>query len=373
MALSPDETSGVSSSRAAPGRALDALWTEAVSETERLIRKNGDIPIAVPKELLGVVPGAVAYGADARAVLLHKADMYRFPVEMLRRIASWSPFFANQVFVLFVADKPARGLLTTLLHRRKNDHVKAVSAHLDDIERRRFTGRQQTVLIHVPKTAGTALIHAVARGSLQRPLHLFDPGREVEIAREHFPAYDFIASHFSFSHMQRHLPGANYLSVLRDPLDRLVSFAGHARRVQQADHLSQDMQHLRRMSLREWFDKHDATKELFIANLMLTGQKCPSLDIIRERLDRIDIATMVGMPQFLRRNATILGLGDEELPRVNVTANRSALVPQAEIDELVAAHGSLIEEARVLYDVVRQQELALEANGSPCGDGRVLT
>ncbi|MBP0616604.1 hypothetical protein [Jiella mangrovi] len=337
---------------------LDPFWAAAVAAARKLAQEAGGMSIAVPKALAGRIPGGVPYGTDADAVLLHKGEMHLVPLAMLRRIAGWDPVFANPVFVLYAAKEPGRGFLSSLLPGRKRSHVKVVEAHLADVERRRFTGRQQTVLIHVPKTAGTALIHAVNRGSLVRTLHLGDSSREMKTAHEHLPAYDFIAGHVGFNRMRDHLPEAHYVSVLRDPLDRLVSLAGHARRVDRADHLSRAMQMLRAMSLREWFDRGEAEPELFIASSYLTGHKRPSRDLLSERLERIDVATMEGLPQFLRRNADALGIVSDELAPANVTENRATLVPQAEVEELVATHGELIEEARMLYRLVRERERA---------------
>ena len=87
-----------------------------------------------------------------------------------------------------------------------------------------------------------------------------------------------------------------------------------------------------------------------------------------ERFERIAVGTVEGMRQFLSGRGRFLGVDYQDVPRLNTTERRSELVPPDEIEEMLAHHGDVFEEAREIYEVVRASELDHAAGGDPTGN-----
>ena len=97
--------------------------------------------------------------------------------------------------------------------------------------------RNQTLIfLHIPKTAGTTLSHILDRCYPKNQIFNFkDPiDRDAienfkRFAEEKREAYRLIKGHFSFG-FHRHLPGdSTYLTFLREPIARTLSFYYYAR------------------------------------------------------------------------------------------------------------------------------------------------
>jgi hypothetical protein len=97
------------------------------------------------------------------------------------------------------------------------------------------------VFMHIPKTAGTALVHALrAAVRPQREINGSDTclsgtftGYETMDERESARTYrtiadvptdaDMVSGHMAFSTLRQVYPAARMMTVLRDPLSRLLS------------------------------------------------------------------------------------------------------------------------------------------------------
>ncbi|MCQ0987358.1 hypothetical protein [Jiella marina] len=117
---------------------------------------------------------------------------------------------------------------------------------------------------------------------------------------------------------------------------------------------------MRETRLKAFLDTRGGRLEVFMQNWIIGGNAGPLPEAhMREKLDQIAAGTVEDLDGFLARHGHHLRIGPGDVPRKNVTANRDALVPQEEVDEALEAHGDMLEEAREIYRMVRQRELAL--------------
>lgn len=104
-----------------------------------------------------------------------------------------------------------------------------------------FDRSAPTVFMHIPKTSGTALMHGLAEAIAPRHVvrgfdrvlfgdfcafHSLAPSERsrVYVEPSDLPTDgDFVAGHMAFSTLCRRYSAANYLTVLREPLSRILS------------------------------------------------------------------------------------------------------------------------------------------------------
>jgi hypothetical protein len=92
------------------------------------------------------------------------------------------------------------------------------------------------VFIHIPKTAGTSLRAAFLRGlgpDAVSPAFLASNLAPAEVER--LRSFALISGHISRRDQARYFPAREILTILRDPVDRCVSWYFHARRTQERD------------------------------------------------------------------------------------------------------------------------------------------
>ena len=339
---------------------MDSYWQEALRALERLRRRVGSISAAVPPELIDQIDGAVQYSEKADALLLHKGRMQTVPLERLRLAVRGEAIFANDVFVLYLdSDKASKRFRDRLARSvrglTEREHRRPVPSYLREVDEGRFAGAQK-VFIHVPKTGGHSIFNAVAAQSI-RPIY-FRRGTELDLATPHLSACDLIGGHFPYHVFRSRLGPARYFAILRDPLERLISAAGHARRPDMdIATLSPALRLLRTIPLRHFVDREEGITELRLQHWMLTGSSHPSSELMEQRLEEITVGTLEGMDRYLSNRGRFLDVAFADFPRLNVTPKRSTLVPPEEIEELVSTHGDLFEDAQDLYRMVRRQEV----------------
>jgi hypothetical protein len=98
------------------------------------------------------------------------------------------------------------------------------------------SGGETVIFLHVPKTAGTTLHHILERCYPRNQICSFkDPNYRSELenfqklSTETREAYRLIKGHLSFG-FHRHLPGrSTYITFLREPVARALSFYHYAR------------------------------------------------------------------------------------------------------------------------------------------------
>ena len=139
-------------------------------------------------------------------------------------------------------DLPARGIAQ---HWRRASAAfgkarLSISAPVGSAPREQFDPSRPLVFLHIPKTAGTSLVAALIDtlhprtviGGFDRVLFgdyddftSFDEAlrREVHLSPDTLAAADLISGHIAYSSLRQRFPGAQFVTVLREPISRLLS------------------------------------------------------------------------------------------------------------------------------------------------------
>lgn len=89
----------------------------------------------------------------------------------------------------------------------------------------------RAIFIHIPKTAGVSFRDALGQGFGEDAVSpLFAASHLSDEDAENLRRYDIIAGHISIDDIHKHFPGAILLTVLREPIDRCISWYYFARR-----------------------------------------------------------------------------------------------------------------------------------------------
>lgn len=90
----------------------------------------------------------------------------------------------------------------------------------------------EIVFVHIPKTAGTSFRTALCRGFAEDKVSpAFAASAITEDDRTRLAAYRVVSGHISMTDVQRCFPQARLLTILRDPVDRCLSWYYYARRL----------------------------------------------------------------------------------------------------------------------------------------------
>lgn len=230
----------------------------------------------------------------------------------------------------------------------------------------RIEGRPATlVFVHVPKCAGTTFRHAL-RQWFGAGLLIFDSHDEQALSaqvRDRDPPVSAIAGHFTFG-VQRAVPGPHVLvSLVRDPVDRLVSFYRHVRDA--ADH---PLHGAASTTLDRFYDftrsdPRGRRQTEAIQCYFLSGTR--TFEEARAVIGAhyAVVAPIEAYATFVERCALIL-----DRPAVE-TAPRNISPPDPELDDAKAALASRIRHDHVedvrLYDYVKARFAGLLAEASP--------
>lgn len=208
---------------------LDKFWLQAHAAMRRHVREGASI--LLPE---GDWP-ALAYSAtfyrntDCRvgvdghdAVLVHKGMLTSFRQADIRLcLKEMAAVFANEVFILFMPRPHRRGWFLPV-HLRKLK----VYAHPEAYHRRHA---HRGAFIHIPKTAGTSVwtrISASVRSSLY-----FSSAATLGAFEGDINAFEVVGGHIHAETLiAKGWDGPGFF-VMRDPVDRVLSFIAHAKRM----------------------------------------------------------------------------------------------------------------------------------------------
>jgi len=193
------------------------------------------------------------------------------------------------------------------------------------------------VFSHIPRTGGTSLRNFVARG-VDHALSL-DALSDLAFRRDaELLDYDFIATHCGHAIFER-LPEARRVTILRDPVERIVSMYHHLR--ERGDDVSSASQFARSLSLRDfvsltnpavtvavenaqvWHLLHD--KNLVFRNRFSAKSDHQKVDAALNNLSTYDIVGFHDrLDETFTKVADVIGIADTQYPRL-ASSKRPAL------------------------------------------------
>jgi hypothetical protein len=111
----------------------------------------------------------------------------------------------------------------------------------------------KAVFIHIPKTAGSAFRQMLELGfgahAVSPPFTAF---RMSDGEAERLKRFDIVAGHISADDVRRYFPEAMLLTVVRNPIDRCISWYSFANTMK--DHAERDVQAANAHDLESFFD-----------------------------------------------------------------------------------------------------------------------
>jgi hypothetical protein len=90
----------------------------------------------------------------------------------------------------------------------------------------------EMIFVHIPKTAGTSFRTALCHGFAENNVSpAFAASAITESDRARLAAYRVVSGHISMADVRLHFPQARVLTILRDPIDRCLSWYYYARQL----------------------------------------------------------------------------------------------------------------------------------------------
>jgi len=168
------------------------------------------------------------------------------------------------------------------------------------------------IFLHIPKTGGTTLHHILERCypkdqicNFKSPNHRSEIEKFKRLAPGKREAYRLIKGHLSFG-LHRHVPGrSTYITFLREPIARTLSFYYYAR--SRPDHYLYPLLKDDHASLKRLLKQHTATtRELFnLQTSMIAGDKWADPERPADR------AALEQAKQNLRNHFQVAGLTED--------------------------------------------------------------
>jgi len=295
----------------------DHYWREAYKQLSNRLQETAGDDRALAPECFGF-DSIDTYGATIpengwRYILLHKGMISYIDAETLLSLSRYSECYENDVFLLLDAGSGTD---------RKSKFYRALAQRL-------ISGSRTLAFLHVPKTAGTAVMELI-RSSTLNARYI---GRSEEFQSSE--AYACIGGHFYLSdllYLKRSFD--HVISVLRDPMDRFLSAVAHSRRADESiSSMGPKMQSMRTLSVQEFLETDHAMEEVAAFSIYYgwkEGMDYQDLDTIRlnavRQLEQCHMrlfnqVDLDPIHHFLQTNLTLAG----KLDRSNFTENKQQL------------------------------------------------
>jgi hypothetical protein len=224
------------------------------------------------------------------------------------------------------------------------------------------------VFMHVPKTGGTSLQHALRRIVGQDAVSpSFNASNLSEADAARLDRYRVISGHISIADVRRYFPERAILTILRDPAERCVSWYYFARRVPLSQGASSDVLAAHETDIHGFFgkDKSVIYRNIFNRQVRQLGDHALNVAADHERaLDAargvLREAAWVGLQETLAADFARLAILLEgtsasfELERLNHTARTTGALDAT----LRAAIARFNEFDCALYDFARGERAA---------------
>lgn len=269
----------------------DRNWTELkdflAGHRDRLIVAP---PLAFFREL-GCKPyETLAQDRSFDLLVIHKPVMYWLPLELLQELVDHGGLVFENNISYVIGHK---SLGEAALSKRK------LIRRLEQFEQEPIA-EQKLVFVHVPKTAGRS-VYQNLRKQFRRQIYLRpNYSQDDDVCLQQL---NFIAGHLSVFDFCRKLRGAGclWLTVLRHPLERLLSLIAHTRRDPTAHYFEQ----LTSCDVRELVESERWKKMCVKSIQMLSGLPPGAIteEVVRQEL--------IAAREFLLREDVVFGVQDE--------------------------------------------------------------
>ncbi len=194
----------------------------------------------------------------------------------------------------------------------------------------------QAVFVHIPKTAGTSFREALCAGFGPEAVSpAFAASRISPEEAERLRAYQVISGHISMADVTRHFPDAAAFTILRDPIDRTLSWYYFARQQPGGQHADVDAAKAHDVEAFFALDPSIAFRNIFNRQVRQLGDHVLNSDVdLPAALDRakraLEACVWVGRQEHLaadlaRLPAALPPMAGVSLPSLNVTAERRAV------------------------------------------------
>lgn len=159
---------------------------------------------------------------DHEAILVHKAMLTSFRQADIRLcLNEMAAVFANDVFVLFMPRPRRRGWFLPV-------HLRKLKAYADPAAYHRRSAHRGA-FIHIPKTAGTSIWTRIS-GAVRSSLY-FSSAATLEAFEGDINAFEVVGGHIQAETLTEKGWDGPAFFVLRDPVERVLSFIAHAKRM----------------------------------------------------------------------------------------------------------------------------------------------
>lgn len=211
-----------------------------------------------------------------------------------------------------------------------------------------MVNRVEAVFLHIPKTAGTSFRHALAKGfgggAVSEP---FVASRMDQAEAEALHPFRLVAGHISITDARRWFPGAALVTVVRDPVQRCLSWYYFARGIQ--DSHRPDVVAARTHDVASFFALDDETlfQNIFNRQVRQLGDHVLNADVdlgsaLRVARQTLDECAWVGRQETLRSDMAGLSSVFPEMDgsspgHLNATTDRPGLadIPASVVERII--------------------------------------
>lgn len=190
-----------------------------------------------------------------------------------------------------------------------------------------------SVFIHLPKTAGTSFNRALSAGfGSDRVTSPFAASVITAEQAAEMATYTVVAGHVSLHDVERHFPDAKRFTILRNPIDRCLSWYYFARSMQVSDHA--DVRAAQQLDVEAFFTLAPSVtfRNIFNRQVRQLGDHALNPDVeMPAALERakgtLNACAWIGRQECLdvdleRLPDAFPEMAGVEFPRLNITANR---------------------------------------------------
>lgn len=207
----------------------------------------------------------------------------------------------------------------------------------------------QAVFVHIPKTAGTSFRDALCTGFGSEAVSpAFAASRISPEEAERLRAYQVISGHISMADVTRHFPDAAPFTILREPIDRTLSWYYYARQQAGGQHADVDAAKANDVDAFFALDPAIAFRNVFNRQVRQLGDHVLNSEVdLAAALDRakraLEACVWVGRQEHLaadlaRLPAALPQMAGVSLPALNITTERRALseIAPALLDQIAS-------------------------------------